>query len=85
MQKTQLNDMNLKNDTTDRPTVQLEILAPIKEVAIIPTSHSALTSASCNTSHLSIRKQAASNYVRLHGVAYMEGLETLIRALWLAG
>ena len=64
--------MNFKNDTTDRATVQLEILAPIKEVAIIPTSHSALTSASCNTSPLinsetSGFKLCAFTWRRLHG------------------
>ena len=64
--------MNFKNDTTDRATVQLEILAPIKEVAIIPTSHCALTSASCNTSPLinsetSGFKLSAFTWRRLHG------------------
>lgn len=50
--KNLLNDMNFQNSTTDLETIQLEILAPIKEVPILRryTWHS--LGPSCNSSPL---------------------------------
>lgn len=84
MQKTQLNDMNFENSTTDLATVQLEILAPIKEVAIFPTSHSALTSPSCN---MSLLINSETSGFKLGACVYMALLtwRALKRSLALSG